>query len=596
MNDFTGQMLAGNPVILHAMQPCAILDFPDPSGLRQPLAFYSPRETLIAESAEQVRGVIRRAESYAQNGAWVVGFVSYEAAPAFDSRFAVQRVNGDFPFAWFSVFDTAKPYMPEAPDHTTCATWSPDVERETYESDIAAIRHAIHEGEVYQVNHTLRLHSSCQGSGISLFNDLRNAQPRSYAAYLDLGRWKVLSVSPELFFRLEKDAIATRPMKGTIRRGRFPAEDMIMAEKLRSSEKDRAENLMIVDLIRNDLSRIALPNSVKVQELFSVETHPTVHQMTSTVTARTRSGIRLDDVFAALFPCGSVTGAPKMKAMEIIARLEKTPRDIYCGAIGLLQPGGNATFNVAIRTVLLDETDRTATCGVGGGIVWDSTHEGEFSEAVLKSKFLAGKEEEFSLIETMRLEEGNYARLDYHVARLAASARYFNRPFDDGQCIARLQEFAENCGKSAHRIRMTLDSAGRFGIESSALPENPPFHPRFALSEFPVSRDNIWLFHKTTKRELYEHAIASFPDAFDVLLWNEQGELTEFTKGNIVLDVDGLHLTPPIECGLLDGCLRREMIDHGEITEARLTLADLERAEHIWFINSLRGRIEVFRS
>ena len=576
------------------MQPCAIFDFPLSSGQRHPLAFHAPRETLIAESVEQVRGIIRDAESHARNGAWVLGFVSYEAALAFDSRFTVQS-NSEFPLAWFGVFDSAAPYEPKATDNTTCASWSPNVERETYESDIAAIRQAIHEGDVYQVNHTLRLQSRYEGNDISLFHNLRNAQPESYAAYLNIGQWKILSVSPELFFRREGDVITTRPMKGTLRRGRFPEEDLAMADKLRASEKDRAENLMIVDLIRNDLSRIARPNSVRVQELFSIETYPTVHQMTSTVTAKTRPGIALDDIFAALFPCGSITGAPKMKAMEIIAEREKTSRDIYCGAIGLLQPDGDAMFNVAIRTVLLHDKDRTATCGVGSGIVWDSTGDGEFSETILKSRFLNGQEERFLLIETMRLEEESYVRLNYHIARLSASAKYFKRHFDASQCMARLQDFAKKLGKSAYRIRMTIDSAGSLDIESSALPKEAPLHPRFALSRFPVSRESIWLFHKTTKRSLYEEASASFPDAFDVLLWNEQGELTEFTKGNIVLSIDGLHLTPPIECGLLDGCLRRELIDRGEIMEARLTLADLESAEQIWFINSLRGRIEVFR-
>ncbi len=576
------------------MQPCAIFEFPLSSGQRHPLAFHAPRETLIAETLDEVRQVIRDAETHARNGAWVLGFVSYEAARAFDSRFAVQG-NSEFPLAWFGIFDSAIPYEFDAVDGPVFSSWNPNVGRETYESDIAAIRQAIFDGDVYQVNHTLRLHSSYSGNGISLFHSLRNAQPNSYAAYLNIGQWKILSVSPELFFRREGNAITTRPMKGTIGRGRYPEEDQAMAERLQTSEKDRAENLMIVDLLRNDLSRIALPNTVKVHELFSVETYPTVHQMTSMIAAETKPGTALDDIFAALFPCGSITGAPKMKAMEIIAEREKVPREIYCGAIGLLKPGGNAVFNVAIRTVLLQDSDRTATCGVGSGIVWDSTGDGEFSETILKSGFLNRQEESFSLIETLRLEEGSFVRLGYHVARLAASARYFNRQFDASQCIAKLQDFAAICGKSAYRIRMTLDSAGNLNIEASDLPKEAPPHPQFALSGFPVSRDSIRLFHKTTNRGLYEKATASFPDAFDVLLWNEQGEITEFTKGNIVLSIDGRLLTPSIDCGLLDGCLRRELIEKGEITEANLTLTDLDRAEQIWFINSLRGRIEVFR-
>jgi para-aminobenzoate synthetase / 4-amino-4-deoxychorismate lyase len=567
-------------------------------GVAAPLCFGEPREILCAETVAEVRDVVRLAEARARSGAWVAGMVGYEAAPAFDPAMRVCEGN-QLPLAWFGVFDS-----PLAGEHGSSrpasaaisGPWIPDVDQERFDQDIAAVRKAIFDGKVYQVNYTLRLRSRWRGNELELYRQLQDAQPGGYSAYLDLGRFRILSISPELFFRREGAILTTRPMKGTAKRGRWAEEDRQAADWLRNSDKNRAENLMIVDLLRNDLARVAKPHGVSVPELFTIERYPTLFQMTSTVKAELRHGVGLEDIFAALFPCGSITGAPKIKAMEIIAQLENRPRGAYCGAIGLLRPGGDTIFNVAIRTVTVDtanDTDATATCGVGGGIVWDSSAQDEYSEALLKSKFLRAEPPDFQLLETLRLESGRFIRLDRHLARLAASAHYFGRPFDEAQLRRKLDIVAaEQRGKSA-RIGIRCDARGAIAIAVASVPGHSSQGEKFCLANTSVSRDSIWLYHKTSRRGIYDRALAAHPDVFDVLLWNEQRQLTEFTRGNLLLEIGGKKLTPPLSCGLLNGCLRSEMLEAGEIVEAVLNIDDLARAQRVWFINSLRGCIEM---
>ena len=351
---------------------------------------------------------------------------------------------------------------------------------------------------------------------------------------------------------------------------------------------------MIVDLLRNDLSRLAKPGGVDVPQRFAVEQHPTVWQMTSTVTADIREGLGLAEILRALFPCGSVTGAPKVKAMHRIAELETSARGVYCGTIGYLKPGGDAVFNVAIRTVVVDTQNSTAECGLGSGIIWDSKAEAEYEEVLVKGRFLQRTASPFSLLETLRLDERQPVRLERHLARLEASARYFAFPAD----VARWRESIAHRLRSAPaglaRLRLRVGAQGELQIEIDDFPA-----PRagtslaFALARDPVSRHDVFLFHKTTRRDVYERAAAQNPEAFDVLLSNEQGELTEFTRGNVVLEIGERKLTPALDCGLLDGCLRRAWLEEGRIEEARLTRDDLVRARRVWFINSLRGPIEL---
>ena len=598
------------------MRPSAVIDFPEPDGSRMRLEFGQPRALLRADTAARVPGVLREAQRQADAGAWVVGMVAYEAAPAFDAALQVRTpAPSSPPLAWFAVHDRprvadrvrggAEPGESDAvwdgaadsafdPARCPVPELRPDIERARYEADVARARRAIARGECYQVNHTLRMQGRFEACALDLFHRLRAAQPAAYCAYLDLGRHRVVSASPELFFRRDGAVLTTRPMKGTRPRGRYCAEDQRMRRELLESEKDRAENLMILDLLRNDLSRIAVPRGVRVPTRFAVERHPTVWQMTSTVTARMRAGLDLADVFRALFPCGSVTGAPKVRAMAWIAAHEASPRGAYCGAVGLLRPGGDAVFNVAIRTVTVDSREGRASCGVGSGIVWDSTPAGEYEELLVKSRFLRRDPGPFELIETLRVEQGVALREALHLARLEASARYFGfgaRPTDWRETLRRAAAAAP-AGRA--RLRLLLDVRGRLRASLAPLPEGLEGRPaRFALAGFAVSREDVWLFHKSTRRAPYERALAEHPGVFDVLLRNEQGELTEFTRGNLALDLDGRLLTPALDCGLLDGCLRREWLSQGRLHEAVLTEDHLRHARRVWFLNSLRGAIEL---
>ncbi|MBC8077362.1 MAG: bifunctional anthranilate synthase component I family protein/class IV aminotransferase, partial [Chloroflexales bacterium] len=431
------------------------------------------------------------------------------------------------------------------------------------------------------------------GDALALYRQLSTAQPADYRAYLDNGDYRILSLSPELFFGWDGDQIMTRPMKGTARRGRWLAEDEARAAALLASEKERAENLMIVDLLRNDIGRVAEIGSVRVPQLFAAERYPTVWQLTSTVSARTRPATTLEDVFAALFPCGSVTGAPKVSTMRLIAALEDTPRGVYCGAIGLIEPGGAATFNVAIRTVQLDAATGAANYGVGGGITWDSTAAGEYAEVRAKAALLGTRWPTFALLETLRLEGGRYTLLDRHLARLADSARYFDFQFDIKDARAALDVHAGEHAHEVRRVRLLLAQGGAVRVESAPLQPLPPEPLPVALTHTPVSSDDRFLFHKTTQRATYDALRANAPDAFDVLLWNERGELTEFTIGNLVLELEGRRYTPPLSSGLLAGTMRAELLETGQIAERVLLREDLARATGVWLVNSVRGWMRV---
>ncbi|HJV26959.1 MAG TPA: aminodeoxychorismate synthase component I [Aromatoleum sp.] len=364
-------------------------DFPADAVGAAPLHFTRPRLRLVAHRPEAVPAVLARADTLARAGEWVAGFVTYEAGAAFDPAFRV-RPRSSLPLAWFGVFDAPTAADdPVPPAAVRCDDWQPSVERDRYDADIGRILDHIRAGDAYQINHTIRLRGRFDGDPYALYQHLRARQPTGYCAMLDLGRHRILSLSPELFFRRDGERLISKPMKGTSPRASDPTEDRLRADALRESAKNRAENLMIVDLIRNDMSRVARPHSVSVPDLFAIETYPTVHQMTSTVSAELRSNVDLADIFAALFPCGSITGAPKIKAMEIIAGLEAEPRGIYCGAIGLLKPGGDAVFNVAIRTLALDGMTGRAEYGVGGGITADSDANDEYEEMRAKARILS---------------------------------------------------------------------------------------------------------------------------------------------------------------------------------------------------------------
>lgn len=546
--------------------------------------FRHPREVLTTSHVNEVLPLLAAVEAATAQGRHAAGYVAYEAAPAFDPAFRVHAA-GEMPLLWFGIYDAVEhAATPESEDGAyRTGNWQAAVMRSGYDGAIARIRGHIAAGDSYQVNYTFPMHAGFEGDALAWFRTLCAAQRAAHCAYIDIGRFKILSISPELFFALEDDVITTRPMKGTRRRGRWPEEDLRSAEELRESEKDRAENVMIVDLLRNDLGRICETGSVVVERLFDVEQYETVWQMTSTIRGRTRAGI--PEIFRALFPCGSVTGAPKIETMRIIRGLEPHSRGIYCGAAGWCGPGRQAHFNVAIRTVVVDTENAVARCHVGGGITWDSTAALEFEECQNKAAFLSARRPAFSLLESL-LYDGGYFLLDAHLARLAASAAYFGFAVDTGHARALLLQHARELGAGAHKVRLLAARGGALHIESAPLPPAQPL--RVGLAPFPVDSADVFLYHKTTRREVYERAKAARPDCDDVILWNERGEITESSIGNVVLNMGGRLLTPPLDSGLLAGCFRAHLLAAGKIAEGVLTRQNLAQAQEISLINSVR--------
>jgi para-aminobenzoate synthetase/4-amino-4-deoxychorismate lyase len=563
------------------------------------LRFNSPLTTYSANQLKEVFPVLKAAQAAAESGAWVVLMLSYEAAPAFDCALKTHSPDA-LPLAWAAVF--AEPATPStavtpptptttAPDFTSArydvSAWEPRVSRSEYGESVRRIRDLIASGDTYQVNYTFPLLTEFNGDPGAWYDTLCAAQSAEYCAYLDLGRYQVLCISPELFFERTGDSIKTKPMKGTINRGRWAQEDIERARRLTESLKDRAENVMIVDLLRNDLGKISIPGSVRVSKLFEVERYETLWQMTSTVESTLRNGVGLADVLAALFPCGSITGAPKIRTMEIIRELESFPRGIYTGTIGFIRPGGDCVFNVAIRTVVLDSDTGAATFGVGGGITIDSTAEREYDECLLKSSFLATPIRHFRLLESIRLEHGEFFLLGRHLERLKASAEYFNFPFTEEQILYKLHRAVATCSDKLLKIRLLLSRDGTIEIDASQITHAGRIPRRVALAVQPVDSKDKFLFHKTTNRVIYDQALAHRPDCDDVILWNEREEVTESSVANVVLPIDGQLFTPPLEAGLLAGTFRDQLLAEGTIRERMVHKEELRQASSFFLINSV---------
>ncbi|BDG03621.1 chorismate-binding protein [Anaeromyxobacter oryzae] len=570
------------------MEPgSAVLDL---DGFLPPLAFGRPRDVVVASTLEEVRPALRAVERAAAAGAHAVGFLAYEAAPALD-RALVTRPPGPGPLVWFGLHDAPAP-RPEPRAPARLGPLVPDVEERDHAGAVARLREAIAAGEAYQVNHTFRLAGPFEGDPLALYARLRAAQGGGLGACLALGDDRaIVSASPELFFAVAGRRIIARPMKGTARRGRSPAEDEARAAALAASEKDRAENVMIADLLRNDLGRVATIGSVRVTALCDVERLRTVFQLTSTVEARLRPSAGLADVLAAAFPCGSVTGAPKASAMRLIAREEASPRGAYCGAIGVVLPGGDAVFNVGIRTVELDLSRGRAVAGVGGGITWASSAAAEWDEALAKGAFLADPGPPYELVETLRLERGAYPLLDRHLARISASARHLGFVHDDARLAEALRAEAARGGDG--RVRLRLAPEGAVAVERGPLPAVAAEPVPVALAAAPVPRDAPLLFHKTTERSLYDGARRARPGVFDVLLWNEDGDVTEFTIGNVVCELGGERVTPPVAAGLLPGVYRAHLLARGEVRERPIAMAEALAASRVWLVNAVRGWVPV---
>ena len=555
------------------------------------LRFQDPVAIFTADRLEDVLPRLREVEAAVESRRrHAAGWIAYEAAPAFDPALAV-RPPGPLPLLWFGLFPEPEPIdLPPASAHRPDG-WRPDLPPAAYETAFAKIKNRIRAGDTYQVNFTHRLvHEAFETDPWQAFLALVHAQRALFGAYVAAGPWRIGSASPELFFRLDGARLESRPMKGTAPRGLSSGRDRAAAEALANSEKDRAENLMITDMARNDLGRVARPGSVQVPAICRLEKYPTVWQLVSTVTAETDASVA--EIFRAAFPPASITGAPKARTMRIIAALEASPRQIYTGAIGFLAPGRRAQFNVAIRTLLLDRRTRRAEYGVGGGIVWDSDPAAERAECAAKARILSVPPRlDFALLETMLWTPADGIRLlELHLARLRDSAGYFDFSCDAARIRAELEARARTFPPAPQRIRLLLAPDGATTLQAAPLAPlgTGPFF-RVALARRPVDRTDVFLYHKTTCRRVYEDAKADFPNHDDVILFNEDGEATESTIANLAVEIDGVLCTPPVECGLLPGVARAELLARGVLRERRISLDELRAAPRLFLLNSVRG-------
>jgi len=561
------------------------------------LHFSKPRRIVAAHAVADVLPALRSVENAVEGeGLHAAGFVAYDAAAAFD-RALETRSDPSFPLLWFGLYDppTVLEQLPSATEKISMPrSWRSSISDADYKKTVATIKRYIAEGDTYQVNFTYRLRARFNGSPWSLFTRLTQRGEGGCAAFVETDDWAVCSVSPELFFRRDGISLLSRPMKGTAPRGTTLADDERRAHDLHLSVKDRAENIMITDMVRSDMGRIARTGTVCTPDIFTVEKYPTVWQMTSSVEACTNAGVT--ELFRALFPPASITGAPKCRAMQIIKELECDPRRIYTGAIGFIAPGRQVQFNVAIRTALIDKRANQIEYGVGGGIVWDSTAVLELKETQIKALVLKQPPGDFSLLETIlwRPQTG-FHLLDRHLARLRDSASYFSFEINLKNIRRKLADLVKILPEKPHKIRLLLASGGWTTIQSRVLPDEPASRcpPSVCLAATPVNSSDPFLYHKTTRREPYERARTENPAFNDVILWNSKGEITESTIANIVIETDGQLITPPASCGLLAGVQRAEMLAKGILRERVITVPQLKNATRIYLINSVRGQYPV---
>ncbi len=566
----------------------------DPQGGRW-LLFTQPRKIVQATTPQDVRAALDEVRQAVGAGGYAAGYVGYEAAGGLDLAMRTHLPVPGLPLLWFGIYEGFTPIaqLPACePGDLFTEPWQPSITQGEYNDAIAAIKERIRQGDTYQVNFTLRLRNRFDGDPWKLFLRLQGAQQAHYGAFVRLGRHSICSASPELFFALDEGKVTCKPMKGTFKRGLTNVEDLQRSAWLHHSEKNRAENVMIVDMIRNDLGMVAEVGSVQVEELFTVEKYPTVHQMTSTVVARTSCDAL--EILARMFPCASITGAPKVKTMEIIAGLELMPRGVYTGSIGYVAPRGPSQFNVAIRTVVVDSEAHTAEYGVGGGIVWDSEAADEYAECQTKAAILARPPQTFDLLETMLWDpvDGMYL-LDAHVHRLADSAQYFGIPVSAQALLDSLRSYTPAQPGARRVLRVTLSRSSRLRIEEHDI--KPVKGGRVALASQALPAVVPNLFHKTTERQFYAGIKASHTELQDVVLWTDQGQVTESTIANVVVRIGDAWVTPTASVGLLPGVFRAHLLATGIAREGDVSKSDLLAAEDVFLINSVRGWMRLQR-
>ena len=568
------------------MHKQTIIDFKE-LGLRY--LFTKPIKELKTRNLDQVEDLLREVEAYQEQGFYAVGYVSYEAAPAFEKKFAVHPapLMGEY-LLYFTIHEKVET-LPFPEDYEAVdlpANWKEEVEAPAYQEAIKTIHHHIRQGDTYQVNYTVQLSQELKADPLAIYNRLVVEQKAHYNAFIQHDDVSILSISPELFFEQDDRLLTTRPMKGTTRRGLTNQADLKEASWLEADPINRAENMMIVDLLRNDMNRISEIGSEQVTHLCQVEQYSTVWQMTSTIESRLRPEVDLVQAFQALFPCGSITGAPKISTMEIIQNTELAPRGVYCGTIGILLPKGKRIFNVAIRTLQMQGTK--AIYGVGGGITWDSKWEGEYQETKQKSAVLYRQEPRFELLTTGRIHQGELTFLEQHLTRLREASRYFAYPFNEPKLLNKLQEQLAHVDPSLdYRCRIALQRNGTIQLTITELTDLPASYLQAQLTEQKLDLATPFTYFKTSQRDHLGQSdheqIFHLPD----------GSLLETTIGNLVLEIEGQLYTPLAHLPLLDGIYRRHLLETQQVEEKLLTLNDLIDADRIYACNALRGLYEL---
>jgi para-aminobenzoate synthetase/4-amino-4-deoxychorismate lyase len=570
------------------------------------------RKTLAFNDTGELAAFFAQLESLARGGESVALVADYALGAGFEPTVAISKGAQPLLRAW--VFGNSErlnakaikhflaerlALLPEYSHTAGVANLVPALALAPYTLAVERIRQWIGDGDCYQINFTFPIDFQLYGHPLALYARLRERQPVRYGGYLATPEETLLSFSPELFFERRGDRVLTRPMKGTAARGATPAADSAARDALLASEKERAENIMIVDLLRNDLGRLAAPGKVRVEALCAAEAYPGLWQMVSSIAAEL-PGATLFDLFRTLYPCGSITGAPKIQAMRRIGELETQARGRYTGALGWLAPGGDCRFNVAIRTLEVDHKEggsaRAARLGVGSGIVIDADPAREYAECLLKASFLTGFDPGFELIETLRLEAGEYRWLGLHLARLAASARSLGFACDLSAVGALLNSEARRCPGGVHRVRLCLSHAGALRLACAPLPDDKRRDWQVVLSSETLDADDFLLRHKTSARCRYERTLAALsarPQVFDAIFFNARGEVCEGARSNVFIERNGQLLTPALACGLLPGVMRQQLLNSGRAVESVLTKADLLDTPTLYMANALRGLLAV---
>ena len=572
------------------------------------LLFEAPHELIQANSIKEIEPAFEAIERALAQGNYVAGFMNYELGLALEPKMQ-SRLPENTPLLWFGVFKdktiTTHQYLKDWFDQYVSESeraavkdikLTPQQNYQSYEKSFKTVQQAIKAGDIYQLNLTFKADVEDINNPLALYAEMRRKQPVAYASLIMTGQQTILSASPELFIENKDGWLETRPMKGTLKRAPTCKQDQTFQKTLQRDEKSRAENLMIVDLMRNDLSRISQTGSVTVEDLFKVETYQSLHQMISVIRAKPQEDLPLLEQMRAIFPPGSITGAPKIRAMELINEIEKAPRGIYTGAIGYFSPNRDYCFNVAIRTLELDQ-DGKGQMGIGSGLVYDSQPDQEYDECLLKMQFLTKEHPEFSLLETMAYKpsQGVLYKKE-HSDRLTSSAKYFQIPFEQQDFEELLKSFTQNSTQSL-RLRLLLNQNGTMTITASPLEAQEADEVwQLSVAEKPMHSANIYLYHKTTHRHFYDQARQKAQtknkNIKEVIFLNERGEVTEGSFTNLFIKKDGQLYTPPISCGLLSGTLRMHMLNNGDVKEKILTLNDLETADQLYVGNSVRGLLK----